>query len=85
MANKVWKKSTWSKNRNTGNVCFSLEQKLKSLKAGQTLKVFEPKKPKVDKNCRGEMVITQANIDGMELKQVEDTDQFYFLMSYKLS
>lgn len=82
---KVWKKKTWSKNRNTGNVCFSLEQKCGELKAGQILAVYEPKKPKVEKNCRGKMVITQADIDAMELKKEKETSEMYYLMAYSLT
>lgn len=82
---KVWKKKTFSRNRNTGNVSFSVEHKLRELKAGQILAVYEPKKPKVEKNCRGKMVITQADIDAMELKVDEEAGEMYYLMAYKLT
>jgi len=81
---KVWKKTTSSKNRGTGNVCFSLTEKLAELKAGQILGVYEPRKKKTEKNCRGKMVITQADINSMELKEDKETGEMYYLMAYTL-
>ena len=75
----------WPKNSDTGNVCFSIMQKLEDLVAGQILEVYEPKKPKVAKYCRSTMVITQADNKAMILQQDEKTGQQYYLMAYKLS
>lgn len=83
--NKVWKKKTREDNYDSGFVSFSVEDKLAELCAGQRLEVYEPKGPKVAKNCRGYMIITQADIDAMELCQHPDTKQHYYLMAYKLT
>ncbi len=81
---KKWFKSTLSKNRNSGNVTFSVIEKLGKLKAGQILAVYEPHKRKIDEYCRGEMTITQADIDAMELRENKEEGTMYYLMAYTL-
>ncbi len=78
---KVWKKKPFARNQDTGNVCFSVEEKLSELQAGQILAVYE-KLPKVEKNCKGKMVITQADIDAMVVKTEKKSGEMFYLMAY---
>ena len=81
---KFWKKSTHFKNRNSNKVCFSKLEKLYELRAGQILGMYESGKKKIEKNCRGKMIITQADIDSMELRENKKTGEKYYLMAYTL-
>lgn len=80
---KVWKKTMRPKNRNTGNVCYSLEEAMK-LRPGQVLAVYEPRKCKEEKHCRGKMIITQSYIDSLDLRQDTKSGEHFYLMSYNL-
>jgi len=82
---KIWKKTTFVKNMNSGNVCFSIEEVLGGLAAGDILELYKPKLPKTKKNLRGKMVITQTDIDKMTLEKDKETGEQYYMMSYTLT
>lgn len=80
---RTWKKTTYVRNMNSGNVCFSLEEVLGDLAAGDILELYRPKLAKTKKNLRGKMVVTQADIEKMTLEN-KDGEQYY-MMPYTLT